>query len=263
MTAYETLLVERSGAVATVSLNRPDQRNSINLPMMAELHAALREIASDAAIRIVVFRGKGADFCPGADVKHYGGDGFSQSVRPSWSSVDNYKITVLLHEMPQVTVAAVAGGCAGAGFGWACACDLRVASETARFNTAFLNVGVAGDMGLPWFLPRLLGAAKARELCLLPGKFDAHEAHRIGLVSRVSPAASFEADLAALVGQLENAAPVALRTLKGNFIAAERMGLADYITFEAERHERVFLTEDTKEAFRAYVEKRPPAFQGR
>lgn len=263
MSAYETILVEKSGPVATVSLNRPAQRNSINLKMMAELYEALSGIAQDREARILLFRGKGADFCPGADVKHYGGDGFSESVRPSWSSVENYKITVLLHEMPQVTIAAIAGGCAGAGFGWASACDLRIASETARFNTAFLDVGVAGDMGLPWFLPRLLGAAKARELCFMPGKWDAHEAQRIGFVSKVSPADSFEADVAALVARLERAAPVALKTLKGNFIAAERMSLSDHITFEAERHERVFLTEDTKEAFRAFVQKRPPAFQGR
>ncbi len=90
--------------------------------------------------------------------------------------------------MPAVTIAAISGACAGAGFGWACACDLRVASQTARFNTAFLDVGVAGDMGGPWTLPRIVGAAKARELYFLPGKFDAAEALRIGLVSRVSAA---------------------------------------------------------------------------
>ena len=102
------------------------------------------------------------------------------------------------------------GACAGAGFGWATACDLRICDETARFNTAFLDVGMSGDMGGSWFLPRIVGAAKARELYLLPGKFDAAEAARIGLVNRVAPEAAFEDELAALTGRLANASPYRL-----------------------------------------------------
>jgi 2-(1,2-epoxy-1,2-dihydrophenyl)acetyl-CoA isomerase len=165
--------------------------------------------------------------------------------------------------MPAVTIAAVSGACAGAGFGWACACDLRVASETARFNSAFLDVGVAGDMGGPWTLPRLVGAAKARELYFLPGKFDAAEALRIGLVSRVSAPGAFEDDLDALTGCLARAAPLALTGMKANFLAAESMGFADYIRLESEKHLRLFQSEDTTEAFKAFVEKRPPVFHGR
>lgn len=261
--SYETLILERGEGYAIVRLNRPDKRNSIGGAMMSELHACLRGLAQDRSLRVVVLRGEGADFCPGADVKHYGSGESSGTDRPAWSPVTEFDIAVLLHEMPAVTVAAVAGACAGAGFGWACACDLRVASETARFNTAFLDVGVAGDMGLPWTLPRILGAAKARELCFLPGKFDAREAERIGLVSRVSPADAFEADLSSLVARLAGAAPLALGTLKSNFTAAERMGFADYIALESERHVRLFQSQDTTEAFRAYVEKRPPRFLGR
>ncbi len=165
--------------------------------------------------------------------------------------------------MPAVTIAAINGACAGAGFGWACACDLRIASETARFNTAFLSVGVAGDMGGPWTLPRLVGAAKARELYFLPGKFDAAEALRIGLVSRVSDTAAFEGDLEALTARLAAAAPLALTTMKANFLAAEKMSFADYIVLESEKHMRLFQSDDTTEAFRAFVEKRTPVFHGR
>ena len=106
-------------------------------------------------------------------------------------------------------------------------------------------------------------AAKARELYFLPGKFDAAEALRLGLVSKVSAAADFEADLAALTARLASAAPLALITMKANFLAAEKMGLSDFITLEAEKHSRLFQTEDTTEAFLAFVEKRPPVFQGR
>lgn len=264
MTAgYETILVQRDGAIATVRLNRPDKRNSIGGPMMAELHAALSGLAADRDVRVLVLRGEGADFCPGADVKHYGSAEAAPSGRPAWSGVQEYDVAVLLHEMSAVTIAAINGACAGAGFGWACACDLRVASETARFNTAFLDVGVGGDMGGPWTLPRIVGAAKARELYFLPGKFDAAEALRIGLVSRVSAADAFEADLRALTDRLGRAAPLALATMKANFVAAEKMGFSDYIALESEKHVRLFQSEDTTEAFKAFVEKRPPVFRGR
>lgn len=264
MTAgYETILVQRDGAVATVRLNRPDKRNSIGGPMMAELYAALSGLAADRDVRVLVLRGEGADFCPGADVKHYGSAEAAPSGRPAWSGVQEYDVAVLLHEMSAVTIAAINGACAGAGFGWACACDLRVASETARFNTAFLDVGVGGDMGGPWTLPRIVGAAKARELYFLPGKFDAAEALRIGLVSRVSAADAFEADLRALTDRLGRAAPLALATMKANFVAAEKMGFSDYIALESEKHVRLFQSEDTTEAFKAFVEKRPPVFRGR
>jgi len=261
-TIYETLIVERAGPVATVKLNRPDKRNSIGGPMMVELHAALSDIATDESTRVLVLRGEGADFCPGADVKHYGGAD-AKPASSAWSGVRTFDVAVLLHEMPAVTIAAISGACAGAGFGWACACDLRVASQTARFNSAFLDVGVAGDMGGPWTLPRILGAAKARELYFLPGKFDATEALRIGLVSRVSPADTFEADLTALTERLARAAPLALTGMKANFLAAEAMGFADYIRLESEKHLRMFQSEDTTEAFKAFVEKRQPVFHGR
>lgn len=257
----QTVRIERNGALATVVMSRPGHRNGITAPMMSELHAALRALAADAGVRVLVLRGDGADFCPGADVKHYAsGDG---PARATSTPQQQFEVAVLLHEMPAVTIAAIAGACAGAGFGWACACDLRIASETARFNSAFLDVGVAGDMGGPWTLPRLVGAAKARELYLLPGKFDAAEALRIGLVSRVSPAASFEADLDALSARLVRAAPLALTAMKANFVAAEKMGFAEYIALESEKHGRLFRTEDTTEAFKAFVEKRAPVFKGR
>ncbi|GGC71925.1 enoyl-CoA hydratase/isomerase family protein [Chelatococcus reniformis] len=255
----QTVTVDRSDAVATVRLNRPEHRNGITAAMMTDLYGTLRDLADDETVRVVVLRGTGADFCPGADIKHYasgaGGGGRS--------SPREFEISVLLHEMPAVTIAAVSGACAGAGLGWACACDLRIASETARFNSAFLDVGVAGDMGGPWTLPRIVGAAKARELYFLPGKFEAAEALRIGLVSRVSPADRFDADVAALAERLGRAAPLAIRAMKANFLAAERLGFSDYIALETEKHGRLFQSEDTKEAFRAFVEKRPAVFRGR
>jgi 2-(1,2-epoxy-1,2-dihydrophenyl)acetyl-CoA isomerase len=122
---------------------------------------------------------------------------------------------------------------------------------------------VAGDMGGPWTLPRLLGAAKAREISYLPGKFDAEEALRIGLVSRVFADDGFRDEVRAIVDRLTEAAPLALRTLKRNFLDAEKMPLAEYVRVETERHLPMFRTHDTMEAFRARVEKRKPRFEGR
>jgi len=260
---YETLRVTRDGPVTTVALNRPANRNAIGGPMMRELHGAISQIAADAGVRVLVLRGEGADFCPGADVKHYGGAGAPAAARPAWSPVTEFQVPVMLHEMPAVTIAAISGACAGAGFGWACACDLRIASETAKFNSAFLDVGVAGDMGGPWTLPRILGAAKARELYFLPGKFDAAEAYRIGLVNRLWDETEFESELETLAERIAGSAPIALKAMKANFVDAERMTLAEFIEVETKRHGAAGASADSREAFRAFVEKRKPIFEGR
>jgi 2-(1,2-epoxy-1,2-dihydrophenyl)acetyl-CoA isomerase len=257
VTEYETLIVETTDHVATISLNRPEARNGITPVMLDELFNAVQDTAADKSLRVLVLRGAGRDFCPGADVKAYAAGGQRAS------DPEAFTVSVILHECPLVTIAAIRGACAGAGLGWASACDLRICDDTARFNTAFLDVGLSGDMGGTWFLPRILGGAKARELYFLPGKFDAAEAARIGLVSRVLPEAAFEAELAALTERLANSSPLALKGMKANFVEAEHMGLADFIASETSRHTACGRSEDSREAFRAFVEKRKPVFQGR
>ena len=255
--AYETLIVVVDEPVDTITLNRPEARNGITARMLDELFAAVQDLAADKRVRVLVLRGAGRDFCPGADLKAYVAGG-----QPA-SDPKAFQVSAILHEAPLVSIAAIKGACAGAGLAWASACDLRICDDTARFNVAFLDVGVSGDMGGTWFLPRILGAGKARELYFLPGKFDAAEAARIGLVSRVVPGPVFETELAAVVERLANAAPVALRGMKANFVESERLGLADFIAAETERHGASGRSEDSKEAFRAFVEKRRPVFQGR
>ncbi|HZZ35481.1 MAG TPA: enoyl-CoA hydratase-related protein, partial [Caulobacteraceae bacterium] len=202
-------------------------------------------------------RGAGRDFCPGADVKHYAAG------KGGRSNPKAFHVSTILHEAPVVTIAAIKGACAGAGLGWAAACDLRVCDETARFNSAFLGVGISGDMGGPWTLPRILGAAKARELYFLPGKFDGAEAYRIGLVNRLYAEAEFEAALDEVVSRLVNSAPIALKSMKANFLDGERVGLAEFIDIETQRHSAAGASEDSREAFKAFVEKRTPVFHGR
>lgn len=257
---FETLLYEKTGAVATLTLNRPERMNSMTNRMVIEVRAVLAAVAEDREVRVLVLTGAGRAFSPGADLQVVA----SAAGRPGEHlSADDFRAAVLLHDMPAVTIAAVNGACAGAALGWACACDFRFAAASARFNTAFLDVGVAGDMGGPWTLARIVGPARARELFFFPDKFGAEEALRIGLVSRVFPDERFRAEVQAIAERLAAAAPIALRTLKANFVDAERMDFEGYVSLESERHLRMFATEDTREAFAAKVEKRKPRFQGR
>jgi 2-(1,2-epoxy-1,2-dihydrophenyl)acetyl-CoA isomerase len=255
---YETILYEKSGPVATLTINRPDRLNGMTKKMLRETRQALTAAADDRELRVLVLTGAGKTFCPGADLQMVASDSDDEP-----SNTDDFRVPLLLHTIPAVTIAAINGACAGAGLGWACACDLRYAAPSARFNTAFLDVGVAGDMGGPWSLPRIVGAAKARELYFMPDKFDANEALRIGLVSRVFPDETFRNDVGAIVARIAEAAPIALRTMKAHFVEAERMDFGSYIELESAHHLPMFTTHDTREAFAAKVEKRKPRFIGR
>jgi len=252
---YETILFEAKGGIGRLVLNRPDRLNGITNRMLLEVHDCLEALAKREDVRVLVLTGAGRGFCPGADLKHYSGG--EKDVK---SSPRHYRISQFLHEMPQVTLAAINGPCAGAGFGWACACDLRYAASSATFSSAFLNVASAGDMAGPWSLPRLVGAAKARELYFLPDKFRAEDAHAMNLVSQVFDDDALMSEVNATAERLAAASPHALRTMKQNFLDAETMDLASYTELETKRHIQVMAHDDAKEAFRAFVEKRPPRF---
>jgi 2-(1,2-epoxy-1,2-dihydrophenyl)acetyl-CoA isomerase len=260
---FETIRWEVADRVGTLTLNRPDRLNGMTNRMLVEASELLAAVAGDDSVGVVVLTGAGKGFCPGADLKHYTAGGGAPGSADVQLRPEHFQVPVMLHEMPQVTVAAINGACAGAGLGWAAACDVRVAARSATFNTAFLAVAVAGDMGLPWSLPRLVGAAKARELSFLPGKFSAEEARAMGLVSRVWDDGSFRAEVDELVAGLTAAAPLALRGMKANYLAAEKMGFGQLVELESERHLRISASRDTREAFSAFVEKRPARFEGR
>jgi 2-(1,2-epoxy-1,2-dihydrophenyl)acetyl-CoA isomerase len=252
---FETILYDVDGGVCRVTLNRPEQRNGMTNRMVREARDALELAAADSSVRVLVLTGAGSSFCPGADLNHFTAGGADVQLTSR-----EFAVTTLLHEIPAVTIAAINGACAGAGMGWAMACDLRVITASAKMNTAFLDVAVAGDMGLPWSLPRLIGAGRARELSFLPGRITANDALRLGLVSRVFPDETFRVDTEAIVATLMKKSPSALLGLKQNYIAAEQMDFRDFVQYEAERHLKIAASEDTREAFRAFVEKREPRF---
>lgn len=230
--AAPTVLVERRGAIALVTLNRPERRNGVTLQMCEALYAALQAIAESDA-RVLVLRGAGSDFSVGADIKASG----EENRQPLGDEPARfYHATTLLHTMPQVTIAAIDGGCAGAGMGWAMACDLRYATPRARFSTAFLNVGVSGDMGLAWSLHHLVGGAKARELMFFPERFGGDEALAIGLVNRLFAPEELHDAVLARVEELAARDPLALRLIKANSLSAEHLPVGEYIDVESARH---------------------------
>lgn len=257
--AYETILFEKDGPVATLTMNRPEHMNGMTNRMLQEAGAALTAAAQDPELRILVLTGAGRAFCPGADLHGVtSGSGSDVTLRP-----EDFKVPVLLHEMPLVTIAAVNGACAGAGFGWACACDMRIAARSAKFNTAFLDVGVAGDMGGPWTLSRLVGPAKARELYLLGDIIDAEEAARVGLVTRVMDDDVLADETMAVARRLAMGPRLAYAYMKRNLNAAETEPLAAVCDMEAVHQARTGLSDDHREAVAAFAEKRRPLFKGR
>ncbi len=258
---YRTVDLSIDGALATLRLNRPHARNGMTELMGHETFDAIKQVSQRDDVRVLLFTGTGKWFCPGADLTMAGKED-PDADADVYGEFVQYEVPVLLHNMPQVTVAAINGACAGAAFGWVCACDIRVAKDSAMLNTAFLDVAVAGDMCLPWSLPRLVGASKARELTFLCKKFSAQEAQRIGLVARVFSDEEFDAETAELVTRLVDSSPTALLTMKANYLAAETgIPLQTFSELETARHIDILDGPHAMEAMQAFVEKRKPNFE--
>src|SRR5215813_11707911 len=190
------LLEAVADGVATLTLNRPEKLNAMSTAMLEALLEALPRLADDQGVGVVVLTGAGRGFCAGGDVRamaegrEFAGDTLEEKASALRSQME---VSRWLHEMPKPTIAMIRGPAAGAGLSLATACDLRIASTTAIFTTAFVKVGFSGDFGITYFLTRLVGTAKARELMFLSDKIEATEALRIGLVSRVVPDEALEA----------------------------------------------------------------------
>jgi 2-(1,2-epoxy-1,2-dihydrophenyl)acetyl-CoA isomerase len=262
----EDLLESVKDGVAVLTLNRPDRLNAMSEPMLDALLEALPRLAEDPAVGVVVLTGSGRGFCAGGDVKamaegrEFGGTTLEEKAQALRSRME---VSRWLHEMPKVTIAMVRGAAAGAGLSLALACDLRVASDTARFATAFARVGYSGDFGGSWYLTQLVGNAKARELYYTADIVDAQAAQALGIVNRVVPDGRLEDETMALAARLARGPRVAYQYMKRNFNAAESGTLKDSLDLEAWHHTRCGMTEDHREAARAFVDKREPVFKGR
>ena len=262
----QTVLYATDGPVATVTLNRPERLNAMNRELMSAAVEALEKAASDPAIRVLILTGAGKGFCAGGDLAGFAGGEFKQP-QPIEQRIAELRRSMrtsqILRESDMISIAAINGACAGAGFSWALACDLRYAAASAKFSTAFLNAGLSGDFGGTWSLTHIVGTAKARELYLLAERFDAAEAARAGVVSKVLPDAELMDQVRAVARRLAESAPIALREIKRNLNDALRLSFPEALDREAERHSRCGTTEDNTEAAKAFLEKRKPVFKGR
>ncbi len=260
----EDLLVQVADGVATLTMNRPDRLNAMSDEMMQRMQTALPELAADAEVGVVVLTGAGRGFCAGGDVKAMAAGQSDKTLEQRALGLRQaMEVSRWLHEMPKPTIAMVRGPAAGAGLSMALACDLRLAGENAVFTTAFANVGFSGDFGGSYFLTQLVGTAKARELYYTAAKLRAAEALALGLVNQVHGDDDLASATYDLARQLANGPRIALGYMKRNMNAAESRSLGDCLDLEAWHHTRCGLTEDHREATKAFVEKRTPVFTGR
>lgn len=260
------LLEQVKDGVAVLTLNRPDRLNAMSRPMLDALLEALPRLAEDPAVGVVVLTGAGRGFCAGGDVKamaegnELGGQTMEDRAQALRSRMETSR---WLHEMPKPTIAMMRGPAAGAGLSLAMACDMRIASDTVKLGTAFARVGYSGDFGGSYYLTQLVGTAKARELYFTADLLDAQQALGLGLVNRVVADARLEEETMALASRLARGPRVAFRYMKRNMNAAETGSLKDLLDLEAWNHTRTGMTEDHREAARAFVEKREPQFKGK
>lgn len=259
----DMVLQKLEGGLLTITMNRPERKNALNSEMVAGLVEAARRAADDPEVRAVLFKGAGGSFCVGGDVKSMAA---GRAPLPFEVKMANLRrgmeVSRILHQMPKPVVAQLDGAAAGAGLSMALSCDLRIASESCKITTAFAKVGFSGDYGGTYFLTQLLGSARARELYLTSPVLTSREAHAIGMVTKVVPDAEIDAAAHELALSLAQGPSIALGYIKRNINNAEHLPLEDCFDGEAIHHTRCSDTEDHKEAAKAFVEKRKPAFRG-
>jgi 2-(1,2-epoxy-1,2-dihydrophenyl)acetyl-CoA isomerase len=267
-TGTNDLLARVDDGVAVITMNRPERRNAFSLPMIEALGRVLGEVEADDSVGAVFLTGAGGAFCAGGDVKAMaeGGGGYdaaSYDTRVHLQRINQRDTSGRLWSMPKPTIAAIPGPAAGAGFSLALSCDLRYAADTAVFTTAFAKVGFAGDYGGTWFLTRLVGSAKAKELYFLSERLDAAQAADLGIVNGVFPADSLLDEVMTVARRLADGPRVAFRYMKENLNRAVHGELGECLDLEVTHHAHTGLTEDHREAATAFVEKRQPVFKGR
>ncbi|TDC87227.1 enoyl-CoA hydratase-related protein [Actinomadura sp. 7K507] len=259
----ETVLYDVTDGVGTITLNRPDGMNSLTGEMKDLLRATVVRAAADPAARAVILTGAGRAFCAGQDLREHGdnlasGKGLDDTVRKQYNP-----IVLAMAGMRKPVVAAVNGVAAGAGASLAFACDLIVASDKARFATAFTGIGLAPDSGMSWTLQRLVGRAKAAELLLLGEPVKAPEALEMGLVNRVVPADELAPASVELARRLAQGPTVAYGAVKAALDHAATHELASALEREAELQDECEKTSDHHAATQAFLKKEQPTFEGR
>ena len=259
--AYENLLIERDGGVLVVTINRPEKLNALNTKTVTELGQVMDEAASDSAVKAVVLTGSGEkSFVAGADINELA---VQTPVSGREHARSGQRVFDRIERLGKPVIAAVNGFALGGGCELAMACTLRIASDTAKFGQPEINLGLIPGYAGSQRLPRLVGRGRALEMLLTGVQISAEEAHRIGLVNKVVPAASLMTEVRALAHTLAGKAPVAVRYILEAVAGGLEMSFADAQDYEATLFGLVSTTDDMREGTRAFLEKRKAAFQGR
>jgi 2-(1,2-epoxy-1,2-dihydrophenyl)acetyl-CoA isomerase len=272
-TGTDDLLARLDGHVGVITFHRPERRNALSPAMYGGFERALDVMHRDETVRVVLVTGAGGAFCAGGDVKgmhesHTSGtprDGHPSDPAEQVEGLrrNQRRVSLALHEFRCPVIAALPGAAAGAGLSIALAADIRLAAERALLVTAFADVGASGDFGGSWFLTRLVGPAKAKELYFTSPRLSAAQALDLGLVNQVLPDEGFDDAALDWCHQLAARAPLALSRMKENVNRAITVGLADALDAEAPAMLASMATADHREAAAAFVEKRRPVFEGR
>ena len=257
----ETIIVERSGGVVTVTLNRPAKKNAANNKMWNELMSTFRSIAASPDDRCVVLTGAGGDFCSGADL-WAGDDAAAQQHQLARMRLIT-EVAMSLARLPQPVIAKVRGVAVGAGMNMALGCDLVVVSETARFSEIFAKRGLSIDFGGSWLLPRRIGLHRAKELAFFADIIGASDAEKLGLVNRVVPDIELDAFVDEWARRLAAMPPIAIAQTKRLLNNSMNVTLEEALEDEGAAQTVNFSTKDTAEAISAFTEKRDPVFKGR
>jgi 2-(1,2-epoxy-1,2-dihydrophenyl)acetyl-CoA isomerase len=260
--ADETIIVERDAGVVTVTLNRPERKNAANGAMWQELYATLQEVTHRRDDRVFVVTGAGDAFCSGADIGDPKGISGDSTDPPLTRMRFLGSVMLALYNLPKPTVAKINGIAAGAGLSLALCCDLTVMSSTARVSEIFSRRGLSVDGGSSWLLPRLIGLHRAKELAYFADTLSADEAASFGLVNKVVAADELDAFVESWALRLAAGPPIALSMTKKLLNDSAAVSMAQALEDEARCQTVNFLTDDTREAMRAFAEKRDPRFTG-
>jgi len=266
----DTVLYDVTGGVATVTLNRPDAMNALNIEVKWALRDTLLGAAEDPAVRAVVLTGNGRAFCVGQDLGEHASNleaaaADGTGVEAVWTTVPEHytPIATALATMPKPVIAAVNGVAAGAGAAFAFACDVRIVADTAGFNLAFAAIGLSADSGSSWTLPRLVGMARAKELLLQPETVPAARALELGLATQVVEAAAVLPAALELARRLAAGPTVAYGAIRRSLAFSAGHGIEESLGFEGEMMALTGSTDDHRNAVKAFLAKEKPTFEGR
>lgn len=257
---YEGLILDREAGIATLTLNRPEQLNAITRPMAESLGEVLNEIEKDDSLKVLIITGAGRAFCAGLDVNT-----FKEVSEMAYKELGDFMRlqTLPFYNLSKPTIAAINGVAVGAGLSLALLCDIRIASDKARFSFAQVKRGLIPDIGTTYALPRLVGMAKAMELVLTGDTLDATEALQIGIINRVVPEADLIKAAREFAEMIVKGPSIAIGLAKQAIQRGIHNSLEEQITLEALAQYICLRTEDHKEGVRSFFEKRPPQFKGR